>query len=110
MIIENLDYRMHGTWYGKPMLPICNRKERRKYIKEHKHDKDATNCMYCNAKTMTITDDNGKCVCELVNEKRDRDEAITECKNAGWTPYVRNYSDSRYRPIVNCIFDKEEKE
>nr|DAV26498.1 MAG TPA: conotoxin [Caudoviricetes sp.] len=48
--------------------------------------------------------------CELVNEKRDRDEAITECKNAGETPYVRNYSDSRYRPIVNCIFDKEEKE
>ncbi len=32
MIIENLDYRMHGTWYGKPMLPICNRKERRKRI------------------------------------------------------------------------------
>lgn len=43
-------------------------------------------------------------------KERDRDEAITECKNAGWTPYVRNYSDSRYRPIVNCIFDKEEKE
>lgn len=48
--------------------------------------------------------------CELVNEKRDRDEAITECKNAGGTPYVKNYSDSRYRPIVDCIFDKEEKE
>ena len=34
-------------------------------IKEHKHDKDATNCMYCNGKTMSVTDDNGKCVCEL---------------------------------------------
>lgn len=44
---------------------IYNREERRKYIKEHKHGKDATNCIYCNVKTMTITDDNGDFVCEL---------------------------------------------
>lgn len=48
--------------------------------------------------------------CELVNEERDRDEAITECKNAGGIPYVENYDDSRYRPIVNCMFDKEVEE
>ena len=56
---------MYGTWNGKPMLPSYNREERRKYIKEHKHDKDAANCIYCNAKTMTIIDDNGSFVCEL---------------------------------------------
>lgn len=65
MISEDLDYSMYGTWNGKPMLPSYNREERRKYIKEHKHDKDATNCFYCNAKTMTISDDNGNFVCEL---------------------------------------------
>ena len=48
--------------------------------------------------------------CELVNEEKDRDEAITECQNAGGVPYVENYNDSRYRPIVNCMFDKEVEE
>ena len=66
MISENnFDYSMYGTWNGKPMLPSYNREERRKYIKEHKHDKGATNCIYCNVKTMTIIDDNGNFVCEL---------------------------------------------
>nr|DAV26499.1 MAG TPA: hypothetical protein [Caudoviricetes sp.] len=37
-----------------------------------KDDKDATNCMYCNAKTMTITDDNGKCVYELCGRFKTR--------------------------------------
>lgn len=65
MINKPFDYSMYGTWNGKPMVSTYNRVERRKYIKEHKHDKDASNCIYCNAKTLTITDDNGKCVCEL---------------------------------------------
>ena len=65
MISENLDYSMYGTWNGKPMLLICNREEKRKYLKEHKKDKYATHCDYCKGKTLTITDDNGKCVCEL---------------------------------------------
>lgn len=47
--------------------------------------------------------------CDLVNEEKDRDEAIIKCKNAGGVPYVENYDDSRYRPIVNCMFDKEVK-
>ena len=59
------DYSMYGVFNGKPMLPNYNREEKRRYIKEHKHNKDATNCNYCNAKTLTITDDNCKDVCEL---------------------------------------------
>ena len=65
MINKPFDYSEYGIRNGKPMLPSYNREQRRKYIKEHKHDKDATNCMYCNGKTMTIIDDNGKFVCEL---------------------------------------------
>lgn len=71
MINKNSDYSMYGTWNGKPMLPIYNREERRKYIKKHKYNKDATNCIYCNAKTMTITDDNGKFVCELCGRLKE---------------------------------------
>ena len=65
MINEPLDYSMYGVFNGKPMIPSYNRKQRREYIKQHKHDKDATNCSYCNAKTLTITDDNCHFVCEL---------------------------------------------
>lgn len=65
MINEPFDYSMYGTWNGKPMLPICNREQKRKYLKEHKKDKYATHCDYCKGKTLTITDDYGKCVCEL---------------------------------------------
>ena len=59
------DYSMYGVFNGKTMIPNYNREEKRRYIKEHKHNKDATNCSYCNAKTLTITDDNCKDVCEL---------------------------------------------
>lgn len=47
------------------------------------------------------------CGCELIDSEEDRDEAIEDCINAGGTPYVENYDDSRLRPIVHCKFDKE---
>jgi len=59
------NYSMYGIFDGKPMIPSYNREERRKYIKQHKHDKEATQCDYCNAKTLTVTDDNSKFVCDL---------------------------------------------
>lgn len=59
------DYSMYGTWNGKPMLPIFNRKERRKYIKEHKHDKNAEYCPFCQTNTIRISDDNCDICCEL---------------------------------------------
>lgn len=71
MINKNSDYSMYGTWNGKPMLTIYNREERRKYIKKHKHNKDATNCIYCNAKTMTLIDDNRRFVCELCGRLKE---------------------------------------
>lgn len=47
------------------------------------------------------------CGCALsLDSEKERDEAIEECKNAGGTPYVENYDDSRYRPIVHCKFDE----
>ena len=59
------DYSMYGVFNGKPMIPSYNREERRNYIKKHKHDKNAMQCNYCKAKTLTITDDNCNLVCEL---------------------------------------------
>lgn len=82
MISENFDYSMYGTWNGKPMLPSYNREERRKYIKEHKHDKDATNCFYCNAKTITITDDNGEFVCELCGKFKTNKVGVSDEKES----------------------------
>lgn len=75
------DYSMYGTWNGKPMLPSYNREQRRAYIKEHKHDKDATNCMYCNCKTMTIIDDNGKLVCELCGKFKPIKVGVSDVEN-----------------------------
>lgn len=66
MICEDLtDYSQYGTFDGKPLIPSYNREERRKYIKENKHNKQATYCDYCNAKTLTVTDDNGYLCCTL---------------------------------------------
>ena len=67
---EEPDYSMYGVWNGKPMIPSYNREERREYIKRHKNNKDAIHCNWCNAKTLTITDDNCKCVCELCGRIR----------------------------------------
>lgn len=65
MIGKEFDYSMYGTFDGKPLIPSYNREQRRKYIKTHRHDKDAKNCTYCNNKTIFVTDDNGKECCEL---------------------------------------------
>lgn len=74
MISEQFDYSMYGVFNGKPMIPSYNREERRKYIKEHKNNKEATYCDYCNAKTLTITDDNCKSVCELCGKLKESDD------------------------------------
>ena len=47
--------------------------------------------------------------CEIsLDSKQERDQAIEDCKNAGGIPFVENYDDSRYRPIVHCDFGEEE--
>lgn len=55
----------YGIFNGKLTIPNFNREERRKYIKEHKKDKNTTICPHCKNKTLKITDDNGKEFCEL---------------------------------------------
>ena len=55
----------YATFNGKLTIPNYNREERRKYVKEHKHNKNANVCPHCNKKTMKITDDYGKLFCEL---------------------------------------------
>ncbi len=59
------DYSDYGIFNGKPTITNYNREERRKYIKKHKHNKNAVICHNCNNKTIFITDDNGKQFCEL---------------------------------------------
>ena len=47
------------------------------------------------------------CGCEIVlDDEKERDKAIEECKNAGGIPYVENYDDPHYRPIVHCRFNE----
>lgn len=65
MMDKQFDYSMYGVFNGKPTLPKYNREQKRKYIKKHKHNKDATRCDYCNADTLTFIDDNSSLVCEL---------------------------------------------
>lgn len=45
------------------------------------------------------------CGCELsLDDNKQRDKAIDECKRQGGTPYVENYDDKQLRPIVHCKF------
>lgn len=62
---RSFDYSIYGVWYGKPMMPHYNREERRKYIKEHKKDKNAEYCPFCQTNTIRISDDNCDICCEL---------------------------------------------
>lgn len=55
----------YGTFNGKLTIPTFNREQTRKYIKEHKKDRDATICPHCKNRTLKIIDDNGKEFCEL---------------------------------------------
>lgn len=66
----------YATFNGKLTIPTFNREERRKYIKEHKKDKNATICPHCKNRTLKITDDNGKNFCELCGK-------ITEYEDVG---------------------------
>ena len=54
-----------GIFNGEIMGLNYNREQKRNYLKEHKHDKEASYCIYCNGKTLTITDDFCKPACEL---------------------------------------------
>lgn len=68
--------REYGTFDGKLIIPNFNREQRRKYIKYHKKDKNATICPHCKNRTLKITDDNGKEFCELCGK-------ITEYEDVG---------------------------
>lgn len=68
---EQLSEKGIGIFNGKPMGFNFNREQRRKYLKEHKKDKEASYCIYCGGKTMTITDDFNKPICELCGIVKD---------------------------------------
>ena len=62
---EQLSEKGYGIFNGKLMGLGYNRELKRKYLKEHKKDKNAAHCIYCNGNTLTITDDYNKPICEL---------------------------------------------
>lgn len=74
MTTEELSKKGFGIFNGKLMGFGYNRELKRKYLKKHKKDKDATHCIYCNGKTLTITDDYNKSVCELCGIVKEGDE------------------------------------
>lgn len=71
---EQLSQQGIGIFNGKPMGLSANRKMKRKYLKEHKKIKEATYCKFCHGKTLTITDDYCKPVCELCGIVKDSDK------------------------------------
>lgn len=73
---EQLSKKGYGIFNGKTMGLGYNRELKRKYLKEHKRDRNATYCFYCNGNTLTITDDFNKPVCELcgIVKGTDNDE------------------------------------
>ena len=62
---EQWSAKGYGIFNGEVMGLHYNRKSTRKYLKEHKKDKDATYCIHCKGNTLTITDDFCKPICEL---------------------------------------------
>ena len=66
----------YGTFNGILAIPNFNREQKRKYIKEHRKDKNATICPHCKNRTLKITDDNGKEFCELCGK-------LTEYEDVG---------------------------
>ncbi len=73
---EQLSKKGFGILNGIPMGLGYNRELKRKYLKEHKKDRNATYCTFCNGNTLTITDDFNKPICELCGlcKRRDSDE------------------------------------
>lgn len=59
----------YGIPYGAWTPHKFNREQRRKYIKNHKKDKNATICSHCKNRTLKITNDYGKEVCELCGKR-----------------------------------------
>lgn len=57
--------KIYAVWNGEIYRGFGNRVEKRKYIKQYKHDKDATYCPNCKGNTLKITDDFGRLFCEL---------------------------------------------
>ena len=62
---KELSEKGFGIFNGKLMGLGYNRELKRKYLKEHKKDKNATYCIFCKGNTLTITDDYNKPICEL---------------------------------------------
>ena len=62
---EQLSKKGYSVLNDKPMRLGYNRELKRKYLKEHKKDRNASYCIYCNGNTLTITDDFNKPICEL---------------------------------------------
>lgn len=88
MICEDLtDYTQYGVWNGKPFIPSYNREERRKYIKENRHNKNASHCAYCNANTLTVSDDNGQFCCALCGRYKS---IKVEVKAKDYTTHIQN--------------------
>ena len=54
----------YGTFNGHLTFPSYNREQKRRYIKAHKKDKNASICPHCHYNTLKITDDNSK---EFIN-------------------------------------------
>ena len=69
---KQLSEKGYGIFNGKLMGFGYNRALKRKYLKEHKKDKDSTYCIHCGGNTLTITDDYAKPVCELCGMVKGR--------------------------------------
>ena len=72
--IEDLKAMGVGIFNGEPMGLHYNREQKRRYLKKHRHDKDASYCIYCNGKTATITDDYCDSICELCGIIKKRED------------------------------------
>lgn len=66
------DYSEYGVFDGKPLIPSYNRKERRNYIKQHKHDKDTEYCQWCKINTESVTDDYCNVCCTLCGRIKEK--------------------------------------
>ena len=62
---EQWSSKGYGIFNNQLMGLHYNRESKRKYLKEHKKDRNATYCFYCHGNTLTITDDFNKPICEL---------------------------------------------
>lgn len=56
---------LYAVWNGEIYRGFGNRVEKRKYLKKHRHDKEASYCSICKGNTLKITDDFGRLFCEL---------------------------------------------